>query len=184
MSSKIRNDLADSTPGICVNLKLLNERARRSVDVARGDQILGLGAYGHSKEGASDRPVRCVMTDRNESSTASVTTSQRDQVVVAVVSGELDMASVDRVRSALFDQVDARPAGLVVDLAVTFLASAGLSMLLELHGRTQRDEVEFAVVAGHNPALQPLMLSGMDQVLPLAESVDDAVATIRQTSHS
>lgn len=119
-----------------------------------------------------------VVVDRSESSTASVTINQRDEVVVAVVGGELDMVSVGAVGAALFDQVDAQPVGLVVDLAVTFLGCAGLSMLLELYGRTQRDGVGFAVVATGSPARRPLVFSGMDQMLPVAESVDAAVGTI------
>ncbi|MFD5824387.1 STAS domain-containing protein [Lentzea sp. NPDC060358] len=120
------------------------------------------------------------MTSDETASVAGLRTSEQDGVLVAVVSGELDVDSVDRVGAALFELADREPDGLVVELAVDFMGSSALSMLLELHSRTQRDGVGFAIVAEEVAASRPLMASALTEVLPLAESVDAAVKTIRE----
>ncbi|WP_189160591.1 STAS domain-containing protein [Lentzea pudingi] len=107
-------------------------------------------------------------------------TSDYGGVPVAVVSGELDMTTVDSIGTALFELVDAHPKGLVVYLAVTFMASSGISMVLELYGQSQRDRYAIVFVTSGLAASRPLKLSGLDQVLPLADTVDDAVNTLRQ----
>jgi len=118
------------------------------------------------------------VTANETASTASTQTSDHDGVLVTVISGELDMVSVEGIGTALFEQLDKRPDGLVVHLAVDFMGSSALSMLLELHGRSQREGVGFAIVALQAAALRPMMASALSQVLPLAESVDEAVKSI------
>lgn len=120
------------------------------------------------------------MTASDNPSMADVHISDHDGILVAVLTGEIDIDSVDAVGTVLFDRMDTRPEGLVIDVAVTFMGSAGLSMLLELHGRSQRDGVGFAVVTSECPAMRPLLASGLNKVLPLAKSVEDAVESIRQ----
>lgn len=120
------------------------------------------------------------MTSGETASVAGVQTSDHDGVLVAVISGELDMVSVDGVGAALFDHLAKKPDGLVVELAVEFMGSSALSMLLELHSRAQREEVGFAIVATAVAAARPLMASALTQVLPVAESVDEAVKAIQE----
>ncbi|WP_329792864.1 STAS domain-containing protein [Lentzea sp. DG1S-22] len=115
------------------------------------------------------------MTSSETASTASVQTSDHDGVLVAVVKGELDMISVDQVGTALFDHLAKGPEGLVVELAVDFMGSSALSVLLKLHAQAQSDGVGFAIVATQAAAARPLMASALSQVLPMAESVDEAV---------
>ncbi|MCX2951549.1 STAS domain-containing protein [Lentzea sp. NEAU-D7] len=124
------------------------------------------------------------MTAGETASTAGMKTSDHDGVVVAVISGELDMISVDGIGTALFDQVDKRPAGLVVELAVDFMGSSALSMLLELNARSQREGVELVIVAAQAAAVRPMMASALSQVLPLAQSVDEAVKLVREERES
>lgn len=120
------------------------------------------------------------MTSGETTSTANVQTSDDDGVLVAVVSGELDMVSVDGVGATLFEHLEKKPDGLVVELAVEFMGSSGLSMLLGLYGRAQREGVEFVIVATGVAAERPLMASALTQVLPVAQSVDEAVRSIRE----
>nr|WP_154697185.1 STAS domain-containing protein [Lentzea guizhouensis] len=61
-----------------------------------------------------------------------------------------------------------------------FMGSSALSMLLELLGRSQREGVGFAIVAAQTAALRPMMASALSQVLPLSQSVDEAVKAIRK----
>src|SRR5690242_20073700 len=111
---------------------------------------------------------------------ARVQTSDHDGVIVAVTDGEIDMVSVDDVRKVLFDSLDKRPDGLVIDLAVSFIGSAGLSLLLELYGRAQGEGIEFAIVASTSPGRRPLEASGLNQVLPVADTVEAAIELIKR----
>ncbi|SES08135.1 anti-anti-sigma factor [Lentzea xinjiangensis] len=120
------------------------------------------------------------MTSSETASTASMQTTDHDGVLVAVISGELDMVSVDAVGTALFDHVGKDPAGLVVELAVDFMGSSALSMLLELYGRAQREGVGFAIVANQVAAVRPMMASALSQVLPVCQSVDEAFTLIQK----
>lgn len=116
-----------------------------------------------------------------EGTAAGVQTADRDGVLVATVTGELDAATVDAAGTALTELLDKQPAALVVDLAVSFLSSAGLSMLLKLHGRAQNDGIGFVIVAQDNAAQHPLFISGLSEVLPLADTVDAAVESVRES---
>ena len=119
-------------------------------------------------------------TTSSETSMAGMQTSDRDGVLVAVISGELDMVSVGSIGAALFDHLDKHPDGLVVELAVDFMGSSALSMLLELCARAQREGVGFALVAAQAAALRPIMASALSQVLPVSHSVDEALKSIRE----
>ena len=120
------------------------------------------------------------MTSSDTASTADIQTSDREGVLVAVISGELDMVSVDAVGKTLFGHLDKHPDGLVVELAVDFMGSSALSMLLELHGRAQRERVGFAIVAEQAAAVRPMMASALSQVLPVRRSVDEALELVRE----
>jgi len=120
------------------------------------------------------------VTSSETASTADVRTSDHDGVLVAVISGELDMVSVGSIGTTLFDHLGKHPKGLVVELAVDFMGSSALSMLLELHARAQREEVGFAIVATQAAAVRPMMASALSQVLPLSQSVEEALKSVRQ----
>ncbi|HEX7305211.1 STAS domain-containing protein [Lentzea sp.] len=119
------------------------------------------------------------MTSGETASTTGIQTSDHDGVLVAVVKGELDMINVDAVGTALFEQLDKEPDGLVVELAVDFMGSSALSVLLKLYGQAQTKGVGFAIVAVQAAAVRPLMASALSQVLPVAQSVDEAVELAR-----
>ncbi|MEU7481552.1 STAS domain-containing protein [Lentzea sp. NPDC042327] len=120
------------------------------------------------------------MTSDETTSTASMKTSDHDGVLVAVITGELDMVSVDEVGAELFEHLDKRPAGMVVELAVDFMGSSALSVLLKLHARAQSDGVGFAIVAAQAAAQRPLMASALSQVLPMAQSTEEALKMVRK----
>ena len=61
------------------------------------------------------------------------------RTVVVDVCGDLDLATVARMRERLEDAMSARPDHLVVDLsACGFVDASALAMLLEAHRRTSR----------------------------------------------
>ena len=97
---------------------------------------------------------------------------------VVMVTGELDYATVGRFRAGV-NAVAARlgDTALVIDLSgVEFLGSGGLAALVDIH-RTLANGRPARIVAGESRrALRPIQLSGLDQILSVHHSVDDALA--------
>ncbi|SEQ94132.1 anti-sigma-factor antagonist [Lentzea xinjiangensis] len=101
-------------------------------------------------------------------------------VVVVTMTGEVDLANTDQMRAALEAQLRSLPRGLVVDLALEFLGSSGLSMLVEVQRTAAREGVPLGVVASGRAALRTLELSGLDEALPMFGSVPEAVDSLRR----
>lgn len=90
-------------------------------------------------------------------------------VQVVQVEGELDLASVPRVREELHEALATRPAQLVVDLsACTFVDASALSMLVDVHRRAWR-EGGVLTLRGCSPrVLRLLSLTGLRRVFDVA----------------
>ncbi|KJK40112.1 hypothetical protein UK23_40520 [Lentzea aerocolonigenes] len=101
--------------------------------------------------------------------------------MVVTLTGEIDMVNAGEVRSALQARLDERPDALVVDLALEFLGSAGLMMLMEIQRAAKEEGVAFGVVATSRPASRPLELSGLSAALPLFDSAPEAVKSLRKS---
>jgi anti-anti-sigma factor len=96
-------------------------------------------------------------------------------VVVASVSGELDMLTAPRLRAVVTAEV-ADCAVLVIDLSgVSFLGSAGLAVLVEASHEAARRQVELRVVATGRTVRRPLEITGLDEVLTTFPTRDAAV---------
>jgi anti-sigma B factor antagonist len=108
------------------------------------------------------------------------TVARRDrECVVLVVRGEIDIATIGRLRDAVEEALDApEDIPVVVDLAqVDFLASAGIGILLAVTRAAGERGRPLRIVVGDNRAvLRPLQVAGVDQVLELYTSLDDAIA--------
>lgn len=99
----------------------------------------------------------------------------RPGVRLLLASGDLDIATAPRLRAAVLPAPGDERA-LVLDLgAVTFLAAAGLRALLECQ---QNLDTVVLVRAEHDPVRLPLVLTGLDAVLPRYPSVDAALAAL------
>ncbi|ANZ41665.1 hypothetical protein BBK82_42675 [Lentzea guizhouensis] len=111
-----------------------------------------------------------------------IETVEHDGVAVVALSGDIDITNSNRARLAIEAQLNNYPIGIVVYLAVGFLASTGLSLLGEAHRRAKLAGIGFAVVATERPARRTLLVAGMDRVLPLYETVPHAVEALRKAS--
>jgi anti-anti-sigma factor len=103
---------------------------------------------------------------------------ERGDVVVARLSGELDLSNVHDIGDALNAAVTSRTAGLVVDLsAVTHLDSAGVRLLFDLRQRlgTARQRL-VAVVPPDAPIREVLELAAVPATIELCTDLDGAVA--------
>ena len=105
--------------------------------------------------------------------------SHDDGVAVLAVSGEIDLATIPAFEAAIAEALKQRPTALIVDLsAVDFLASAGLQALVATHENVS-GEAGFAVVADGPATSRPIELTGLDQILSLHASLDDAKAAVK-----
>lgn len=97
-------------------------------------------------------------------------------VLVVSVRGELDMCTSPWLTGALDAACAQGPAVLVVDLTeVSFLGSTAMTTLLSMH-RDVGDSVRFVVVAVGPVTARPLGLFGIDRVVPVLSSLEQALA--------
>lgn len=111
----------------------------------------------------------------------SVRVDDRADVVVLAVEGDVDGLTAPRLSSVVADAF-ARLAGrvLVLDLTdVRFLGSTGLRTLRDsAHEAVHHHGAQpFRVVVDHRrPVIRPIEIVGLDQLLALYHTVDDAIA--------
>ena len=108
---------------------------------------------------------------------ADVRVELRDEVAVARVEGEVDISNVHEVGTALREAVPNSAVGLVVDLSPTgHLDSSGLRLVYELHRRlTGRGQGLRLVVPRGAPIMQVISLTGLDEAVPVHETVERAL---------
>jgi anti-anti-sigma factor len=104
-----------------------------------------------------------------------------DEIVVASVSGEIDLASAKNVGGELAEAVPNKALGLVVDLSGTsYLDSSGISLIFELAERLRRRQQQLLlVVPAQAPLRRVLNIVSAGGVVPIVETVEDATAQIR-----
>ncbi|MGA9679928.1 MAG: STAS domain-containing protein [Mycobacterium sp.] len=111
--------------------------------------------------------------------TASVT--QRDGIVVLTIGGAIDFASESTFEAVVANAVAKNVAGLIIDLAgVTFMASAGLRVLI----LAQEQAACFAIAALPPAMTRQIQLVGLEKILRLCPTVEDAVAALRKSLDS
>ncbi len=102
-----------------------------------------------------------------------------DRLVVVSVGGSVDMLSAPWLIDAIDAALAKKPAGMIIDLSrVDFLASAGMSVLMTSHSDADHSR-SFAVVADGPATYRPLTLMGLDEVLPLYRTLDDALTKLQ-----
>ncbi|HET6683847.1 MAG TPA: STAS domain-containing protein [Gaiella sp.] len=88
------------------------------------------------------------------------------EVTTVVVSGDLDLSTVGRVRLALESACEAPPAKLVVDLsAVDFVDSHGLQLLVSTHRRLAAESCSIVVLPPAEHVQRVFTLTGLDWFL-------------------
>ena len=99
------------------------------------------------------------------SSPLAITSSQTGEVAVCVATGELDLATAGDLRVAVL----AAAAGSVrlrLDVSgLTFIDSAGLGALLELHSTLETAGVHLEITAAEGPVRQALQITGLSHLL-------------------
>jgi anti-anti-sigma factor len=105
---------------------------------------------------------------------------QVDGAVVLGVSGEVDMLSAPQLADAIQTALAAGPPALIVDLSkVDFLASAGMTVLVTAQAEVT-PPTRFAVVANGPATSRPIKLMGLDSILSIHSTLDDALTDIAE----
>jgi anti-sigma B factor antagonist len=101
-----------------------------------------------------------------------------DGLVVVSVSGSVDMLTAPGLAECIDSALAKKPNGLIIDLSkVEFLGSAGISVLMKTRDRLG-DSTPFCVVADGPTTHRPLTLLGINDMMCLCRTLDDAVNTL------
>jgi anti-anti-sigma factor len=109
-----------------------------------------------------------------------VETEQHDDVVVARLSGELDISVAEKTGRKIADAVASSALGVVVDMSgLEFMDSSGVSMLFSLARQVGSHRQQLRVVAPPGrPVSRVLQIVEFDRAAPVDADVDSAVAGI------
>ena len=112
------------------------------------------------------------------STSAEVAIERHGDLVVAHLSGEVDMANAAYVHDELIRSVPNDAAGMAIDLTETrYLDSAGIALLVDLAKRLgRRRQVLRLVLPPNSPLQRVLALTEVDSVAPIHQSLDSALA--------
>jgi anti-anti-sigma factor len=111
--------------------------------------------------------------DRDGKGPLGVTVQRYQDALVVVVVGEVDMHTAPTLSAGLDFALTRVPELLVVDLSgVTFLASAGLSLLVAAHQQAG----ELRVVASAQAIIRPIQITALDTLLSIYSSRESALA--------
>jgi anti-anti-sigma factor len=100
---------------------------------------------------------------------ASFAVIEADEVVVGMLSGEIDLSNAKALETEIEDAVSNTALGMVLDLSkLTYLDSSGIRLLLSLAGRLRWRRV--------------LSLAGIDSTVMLETTVDEARARLHRPS--
>jgi anti-anti-sigma factor len=84
--------------------------------------------------------------------------------------GEVDLATVGRLREYLFASLESAADMVVLDLrATTFFDSTGLRLTVELAEGAARSRTEFAIIAGPRAVQRTFELAGLTALLPFVD---------------
>jgi anti-sigma B factor antagonist len=107
-----------------------------------------------------------------------------DEVPVARLHGEIDASNVKEIADRLRALLSNRSVAMVVDLTqTTYVDSAGINLLFalgeEMRGRQQRLAL---VVAEGSPIARMIHLTGLNQAVPVHQTLPDALAEAGEPS--
>lgn len=100
-------------------------------------------------------------------------------VVLATVSGEIDLATAHTFAQHLESTLAGPPAAVIADLdRVTFLSSSGLAVLQIFAQAAKSADVAFCLVSSQRTVLRHLQLTALDRDLTIKPTVAEARASL------
>ena len=107
---------------------------------------------------------------------ADVQFTHRDQIVVAGVTGEIDLSNTAGIERVIAEAMTNEQLALILDLSqVDYLDSAGIQLLYQLRERLRvRSQVLRLVIPASSLANHALKLAGISRHIDTSETVEDA----------
>jgi anti-sigma B factor antagonist len=107
---------------------------------------------------------------------ADVQFTHHDQIVVAGVTGEIDLSNTAGIERVIAEAMTNEELALILDLSqVDYLDSAGIQLLYQLRERLRvRSQVLRLVIPASSPANHALKLAGISRYIDMSETVEDA----------
>lgn len=106
----------------------------------------------------------------------AVTVDDRGDVAVVQMSGELDVYTAPALRETLTEQISGSANRVVVDLTgLSFMDSTGLGVLLGTRKAAVAVSKSLAVVSVEGPVMRLISITGLEHVLQVFATVDEAV---------
>jgi anti-anti-sigma factor len=111
-----------------------------------------------------------------------LTIENRDGVVVARVTGELDIAGAGTMGESIVEAVPTTATGVVVDFSeLSFIDSSGVAMLFDLARKLGNRRQDLRVVApSASPVSRVLDIVDFGRAAPIEEDLEGALAGIAQ----
>jgi anti-anti-sigma factor len=114
------------------------------------------------------------------SAALTVSSAERDGVVVVSLVGDLDMSTAGYAAVALRDAT-AQAGAVVLDMTeLRFFASAGLNILLQLRQDLQEKGVDVRLATDQRAVLRPMQLMGVADQFDIHTSLADALVAARR----
>lgn len=107
--------------------------------------------------------------------TMGVQHTQQDGVAIVSVTGDVDALTAPDLTETVRGLLGSSPKAVIVDLSdVVFLASAGMSALVEIQELLSPD-AKLVVVAEGSATSRPIKLVGIDKIVELHPTLDEAL---------
>src|ERR1700743_2633330 len=109
-----------------------------------------------------------------------ITTSvaHRDGVAVVSIGGEVDLSTAPVFEAGIAEALEEDPPVLVVELSeVIFMASVGLRILASTQEKVG-ESIQIAVVGANIAASRPMQLTGLDKLISLYPTLDEALTAL------
>lgn len=109
-----------------------------------------------------------------------VVPTQRGDVAILTVTGDVDALTAPELTQAIQSVAEKQPAAVIVDLsAVAFLASAGMSVLVEAK-ELVGPAAKLLVVADGSATSRPIKMVGIDKLVALHPTLEGALNACEQ----
>jgi anti-sigma B factor antagonist len=113
---------------------------------------------------------------------ADVQFSDRERVVIARLTGEVDLSNAESIENAIVEATPNHALALILDVSLLdYLDSAGIHLIYKLREKLRaRGQTLRLVIPADSPANDALRLAGVPRNIDTAESLDAAMAEFMQ----
>jgi len=112
---------------------------------------------------------------------AELAFDERGGIAIARISGELDLSNTADIVEALFAEMSSERLGLVIDMSeLRHIDSSGVRALFDLRRQLAQRRQKLALAVPADARIRAVLeLAAVESRLPVTESVDAALAAIR-----